>query len=520
MSWFLQTVFDFERKPAELLTVDEIYQRADEMLLQALREDRRLERKSPRIHGEALGEYFSMWANTAPDGGIIVIGQEDDGSFTGLSSIDQAALNKLEHGGDTYCPGAKYETQRVEVTSAEGKKDFVLLIRVFSRPDRVVETVKGHAFVRRGDTKRRLTDDEKRELRFDKGEVNFEQEACRLEYPEDFDADAIHHFGENVRTAVDISDRSDVEILAIRHLGVLKGDHFTPNLACALLFAKEPDRLVPGCKIRFLRFDGEHEGTGEKFNAVKDIWIEGGGLPHLIQETEQVVTSQVRTFSVLGKDGKFYSTPEYPQSAWYEAIVNACVHRSYGNSLKNVHITVKMFDDRLEIESPGPFPAFVTPENIYGNPHPRNPKLAFAMYYMKFVKMAAEGTRRMRDTMREMNLQDPEFSQKEIDCSRVRVTLRNNIKQRKVWVDSDVAAVIGDAIAGTLTRDEKRVVNFVAEHKKVNVSQVQRLTQLTWPAAKKLLTRLQEKGILHHVHRDDVDRDSAAHFVLANGNAS
>ena len=53
--------------------------------------------------------------------------------------------------------------------------------------------------------------------------------------------------------------------------------------AYALLFSKEPDRSVPGCKIRFLRFDGEHEGTGDKFNAVKDVWIEGVTVPKLIE---------------------------------------------------------------------------------------------------------------------------------------------------------------------------------------------------------------------------------------------
>ena len=51
------------------------------------------------------------------------------------------------------------------------------------------------------------------------------------------------------------------------------------------------------------------------------------------------------------------------KKAWYEALVNACVHRSY--NLKNMNIFIRMFDDRLEIESPGGFPPLVTPENIF-----------------------------------------------------------------------------------------------------------------------------------------------------------
>jgi len=48
--------------------------------------------------------------------------------------------------------------------------------------------------------------------------------------------------------------------------------------------------------------------------------------------------------------------------------------------------------------------------------------------------------------------------------SQVRVTLRNNIKHRKVWIDKDASAVIGEAIFKTLSQDERRVINFVVEY--------------------------------------------------------
>ena len=107
-----------------------------------------------------------------------------------------------------------------------------------------------------------------------------------------------------------------------------------------------------------------------------------------IHKAEGVLKSQLRTFSRLGEGGKFFTSPEYPEFAWYEAIVNACVHRSYGNGMKNMTIFVKMFDDRLVVESPGAFPAFVTPKNIYDMHNPRNPYLMEGMFYMRFVKCA------------------------------------------------------------------------------------------------------------------------------------
>ena len=52
--------------------------------------------------------------------------------------------------------------------------------------------------------------------------------------------------------------------------------------------------------------------------------------------------------------------PEYPEFAWFEGIVNALTHRKY--SIRKEHIKVLMFDNRLEILSPGLLPNIVTIE--------------------------------------------------------------------------------------------------------------------------------------------------------------
>jgi ATP-dependent DNA helicase RecG len=422
-------------------------------------------------------------------------------------------LNDLERAGHVYCPGAKYESKRVGIVKPDGQQDFVLLIRVFYNDAKVVETVDGNAWTRLGESKKKLTAEEIRELQIDKGQVDLEREPSTIPYPSGFNLDAIQSFAEAVRRAGNLSaEHPKEEILELRRLGKRTvGGGFIPNAACSLLFANDPVAEFPGCKIRFLRFDGEWEGTGERFNAVKDRLIEGA-IPTLIAGAEDLLEGQLRDFSKLGTDGKFYTAAEYPKAAWYEAIVNACVHRSYG--LRNMNIFIKMFDDRLVIESPGAFPPFVTPKNIYDSHHPRNPHLMNALYFMQYVKCANEGTRRMRDTMADMNLPHPEFEQKETGHSSVRVTLRNDIKHRRVWIDDDASSLVGEALSRSLSQDEHRAINFAAEHHSINVSQFQRLTGRSWKSAKKVLLRLTEKGVFKHVHKAAVDRDPEAHFVL------
>jgi len=334
-----------------------------------------------------------------------------------------------------------------------------------------------------------------------------------LKFPDDFRAEPISQFVTSVREARNLPpDRLTVEeILELRHLGKIANGTFRPNLACALLFAKDPESQVPGCRVRFFRYMGIDEKTGENYNVIKDISLEGT-VPQLIQETAQVIDAQIREFARLGKDQKFYSIPEYPKQAWYEALVNACVHRSY--TLKNMNIFVKMFDDRLVIESPGGFPPFVTPDNIYDMHQPRNPYLMDAMFYLKFVQMAHEGSRRMRDAMKQMRLPDPIFLQKEIGNTLVQVILKNDIEHRKLFVDSDAFRALGGAVANSLNEYERRIINFVMENRTINVTQAHELINRRWQYTKKILTALVEKGVLDHFHSPTVTRDAFAYYTL------
>jgi ATP-dependent DNA helicase RecG len=181
-----------------------------------------------------------------------------------------------------------------------------------------------------------------------------------------------------------------------------------------------------------------------------------------------------------------------------------------------MNVFVKMFDDRLEVESPGGFPPLVNPTNIYDIHKPRNPYLMEALFYLDLVKCAHEGTRRMRDTMKEMNLPAPEFRQIDSrDTPLVKVVLHNNVRQRRVWVDSNIsAALIGEAVMKDLSQDEIRAINFAAEYGHIGVSDLQRLTGRSWPSAKKLLNGLVAKKILFHRVRNELDRDPKARFFL------
>jgi predicted HTH transcriptional regulator len=115
----------------------------------------------------------------------------------------------------------------------DGDADFILAIRIFYREDKVVADVSGNVFTRVGDEKRKLGDEEVRELQNDKGQVDLEQEPSNVPYPADFDGELLRKFCEGVKkTRQLLTDHTKEEILVNQRLGKIKAGKFHPNNAC------------------------------------------------------------------------------------------------------------------------------------------------------------------------------------------------------------------------------------------------------------------------------------------------
>ena len=179
-----------------------------------------------------------------------------------------------------------------------------------------------------------------------------------------------------------------------------------------------------------------------------------------------------------------------------------------------MNIFVKMFNDRLVIESPGAFPPPVTPENIYDTHNPRNPHLMNALFYLDYVKCAHEGTRRMRDYMKEANLPEPEFAQKEVGFHQVHVTLRNNVEARKIFVEAGALELLGESIYERLSSEEEIVINFLADKGKINVSDANRVFRKDWHTSKEILEGLAKRKILLRRSKTGKERGPSAHYIL------
>lgn len=150
----------------------------------------------------------------------------------------------------------------------------------------------------------------------------------------------------------------------------------------------------------------------------------------------------------------------------------------------------------MEIESPGGFIPPVSEKTIYHTRSNRNHHMMDALRYLGYVRMAREGARRIRDSMKEYQLPDPLFQQENVHGVVVRVTLKNDQETRKRASDKDVALYFGVELWKKLEEHEIKIAAHAFRNGTIQVSEAQRATGRTWATSKKDLEKLVAKSIL------------------------
>lgn len=140
-----------------------------------------------------------------------------------------------------------------------------------------------------------------------------------------------------------------------------------PTVAGVLLFADEPQAFLPKrCGLKIYRYrTSADEGTRETL-AFDPITIEG----HIYSQIKTAVAKTVELVEGIQKLGpKGFEAVSYPFETLHEILTNALLHRDYSIPV-DVHI--RIFDNRIEVESPGRLPGHITPKNILQEQFARN----------------------------------------------------------------------------------------------------------------------------------------------------
>ncbi len=205
-----------------------------------------------------------------------------------------------------------------------------------------------------------------------------------------------------------LQDRNIYELMSIT-----RGN--TVTLSSVILFSPYPQAYFPQLCITAIAVPGKEIGEigihNERF--IDNQRIEGT-ISEMIQEALQFVRRNMKTHTIIHSDtGLREDRTEYPVTAIREAIVNALVHRDYSIHTEGMPIQIIMYEDRLEIHSPG---------GLYGRmrvdqlgkvqPDTRNPVLASALEVLGITENRYSGIPTMKKAMEKYNLPEPEFTDK------------------------------------------------------------------------------------------------------------
>jgi ATP-dependent DNA helicase RecG len=291
-----------------------------------------------------------------------------------------------------------------------GDQGLVLKVDV-SKSREVKSASDGSVFVRRGaqnipiDSNEALT-----RLKRNKGLTSFETE------PVNTDTGLITNSTVILAFMLDVVPTAEPEPW-LRKQQVIQADK--PTVAGIVLFAEEPQAALPKrCGIKIYRYKTTaEEGTRDTLDG-NPLSIEGHAYAQIteaVNRTAEIIES-VRVNTPEGLE-----SVKYPITALHEIITNAVLHRDYSIA-DDIHI--RIFDNRVEVASPGTLPAHITPENILNERFARNATIVRLIN--KFPnppnKDVGEGLNTAFSAMREMKLKPPVIAQ---DGGYVQVVLKH-----------------------------------------------------------------------------------------------
>ena len=298
------------------------------------------------------------------DGGTILFGVDDDGNIKGLPDVKQACLDIENKINDSITPQPDYtleiqnNDQTIKLTVKSGlQKPYLYKSKAYKRNDTATIEVDTLEFSR---------------LVLDGKNIRFEELPCK---DQELSFEILHRkLKETVR--IENFDKDTLKTLN------LYDDVNGFNNAAGILADKNH---FPGIDI--VKF-GENISIIQKRSTVENV-----SVLEVYEKAIEIFRDYYQYEVIQGADRK--KMEKIPEAAFREAIANALIHRVWD---VDSQIRISMFDDRIEIVSPGGLPSGITEEEYLSGKLSvlRNRNLANVFYRLGFVEIFGTGITRIK----------------------------------------------------------------------------------------------------------------------------
>lgn len=320
-------------------------------------------RVSGKMVGKAL-ETICAFANT--EGGVLALGVADEKQASGAARLfgiqeNPEALDELQRKVRTqfHPPIETIRFMSLPCTLRDGSTGQVVLVQT-AKSDKVHSIVDDGTWLRLDAGNREMTAAEIAELSYRRGVKSAESEPVAVDWSLlDTQVWADFAVARGFNRSRPLPEQMAQLGLAEKVMG-----EWLPRRAAVLLFSEEPGGLLAAegtrAEVRLMVYQGKVAEAGARPNMKKPPRTLHGPLIRLIDDTVRAVLDELSLGVELASSG-FKARHLYPERVVKEAIVNAVIHRDYR---LNRDILIRIFDDRLEVDSPGVFPGAITSANI------------------------------------------------------------------------------------------------------------------------------------------------------------
>jgi len=325
---------------------------------------------------DKLAVEISAFTNS--DGGMIIIGVSDACELIGVSKKDVSRLNQQISNATTN----KIDKQifvKTEIIVCDDKRILIILIPRRNNKPYAVNRV--DVWVKSGADKRRAPIEETLRLAQSSGFLyadESETETSVKDIDLDFFKARYHSFYQEQIERLEIP----IENLLV-NIRLMKDDKLT--LAGLLLFGKNPEFVKPQFGIKATYFEGS-EISGQRYKDSENI---RGKLINQYLDGIYFIKRNLRRI----QGNQNFNAPgmlEIPEETFSEIIANAIVHRNY---YIDSSIQINLFDDRLEVNSPGNLPNTINEENVKFGVHiERNPIILYFLEKDTKFRYSGKGT--------------------------------------------------------------------------------------------------------------------------------
>jgi ATP-dependent DNA helicase RecG len=307
-------------------------------------------------------------------GGLLIIGVADNGEVQGLSPDDIRKFNQWVGSAatDLIKPPISPFTQVINVNGKD-----VLSVEVQRGTNVPYYSQEGVAYVKKGSDKRIAPPEEILRMFQQSNKIYADEMPVKGTSINDIDVDLFKEFAEKKSiNKFEALNQSLPQVL--NNMGFAQDDNLT--LAGLLLFGKNPQQYKPSFTVQCIAYVGNDIAGNQFRDSSTSIQ---GNLSELYKQTMEFISRNLRR---IQKGESFNTTGEIeiPREPLEELIVNAFIHRDY---YINSPIKIFVFDNRIEIISPGKLPNTLTVDKIKsGTSIVRNPILfSNARYLLPFI---------------------------------------------------------------------------------------------------------------------------------------